>query len=210
MTVAAWLLAMLASPARGEFSHRIHLAQKIDCLVCHSGASSSKVATDNLLPDTKVCLACHTGDRQLATPPQVMEPRQLTVTKFNHQLHLKLGNIAQVVARAIETKQYLSNPGNLQEVLKNTTHACRACHRGLDSSDAVRLAAYPAMADCLVCHNQIDPPFSCSKCHTEDAQLKPASHTPDWIDRHSSGKANLDKPSCAVCHGRKFTCLGCH
>lgn len=210
---AGWLpatLLFLAPAASGEFSHRIHLAQKIDCVVCHSGAPSSTQAADNLLPETEVCLSCHTGDRKLAQQPAIKTPRSLLVSRFNHQLHLKMGNLAPVILRAIETKKYLSDPGNLAEVLAGVKHPCVACHRGLERSDVVTAAAFPQMADCLVCHDQVDPPFSCTKCHEEDARLKPASHTPDWIDVHSSGKANLDKPSCVVCHGRRFTCLGCH
>jgi predicted CXXCH cytochrome family protein len=196
---------------RADFSHRIHLAQKIDCVVCHSAAASSKAASDNLLPKTDVCLGCHTGDRKLSSEPRIKSPRQLTVTKFHHQLHVRMGKaIAPAIVKAIDAKTYLSNPGNLRDVLAGTQHPCTACHRGLDKSDAVTAAAFPAMADCLVCHTETDPPFSCVKCHDEGQRLKPASHTPDWMDVHSSGKANLDKPSCAVCHGRRFTCLGCH
>ena len=31
-----------------------------------------------------------------------------------------------------------------------------------------------------------------------------------FMDAHSSGKMKLDKTTCAVCHGRQFTCMGCH
>ena len=68
----------------------------------------------------------------------------------------------------------------------------------------------PQMADCLVCHTQIDAPFSCEKCHAKDAPLKPASHVPSFLNDHTSGKLNLDKVTCTVCHGREFRCLGCH
>src|ERR1039457_5590603 len=57
----------------------------------------------------------------------------------------------------------------------------------------------PQMADWLVCHNQVDPPYSCEFCHVKAAQLKPASHTPDFLDTHTSGKLDLDKTTCAVC-----------
>ena len=66
------------------------------------------------------------------------------------------------------------------------------------------------MADCLVCHNKVDPPFSCGFCHVEGANLKPASHAANFLESHSRKDANLDLKTCAVCHGRKFTCLGCH
>ena len=198
--------------ARAEFSHRVHLAQKNDCLVCHSSASASKTAGDNLLPPAAICGGCHTGERKLATAPAVKSPRKLTVTKFNHQLHVNLGPVVTAsILKAVEAKTYLSIPLNLRDELAAAgRHPCRGCHRGLEKSDAVTMAAFPNMADCLTCHHVIDPPFSCVKCHDENQRVKPASHTNDWIDRHSTGKANLDKPSCAVCHGRTFTCLGCH
>ena len=73
------------------------------------------------------------------------------------------------------------------------------------------MAAFPRMADCLVCHSEVDPPFSCEKCHDADAALKPAEiHTPDFLEAHSRPGALADKTSCQPCHGREFTCLGCH
>jgi len=120
-----------------------------------------------------------------------------------------MGNFARIIAAAIDAKSYLSPAGDIRRHL-NTTNACVACHRGLEESDAVAKVNMPQMADCLVCHTQIDPPFSCEQCHARGPHLKPASHTRDYIDTHSSGKLKLDKPSCVVCHGREFRCLGCH
>lgn len=129
--------------------------------------------------------------------------------EFSHRKHLALGNVAPVIAQAIDRGTYLSPPGDLRRFL-NSTNACEACHRGLGESDRISAVNMPQMADCLVCHNKVDPPDSCVFCHPADAQLKPASHTPDFLDAHNRKNANLDKASCAVCHGRKFTCLGCH
>ncbi len=166
-------------------------------------AGASSQAADNLLPLRDACVSCH---KSVA----IKQPARLTVSKFNHQVHLKLGNVAPVIAAAVKSKAYLSPPGDILVHL-DTKNACAACHRGLNQSDSVTLAAFPRMADCLVCHNKIDPPFSCEKCHTAGADLRPASHhVPGFMDLHNSGKANLDKPSCAVCHGRQFTCSGCH
>ncbi|MGH2374954.1 MAG: hypothetical protein ACRD96_25935, partial [Bryobacteraceae bacterium] len=67
-----------------------------------------------------------------------------------------------------------------------------------------------AMADCLVCHSKVDPPFSCEFCHDSKAALKPASHVPDFLDSHHAKNAAVDRTTCAVCHARKFTCQGCH
>ena len=87
--------------------------------------------------------------------------------------------------------------------------ACTGCHRGIERVETVTKANFPQMAECLVCHSGIDPPFSCEKCHTAAAAaLMPPSHTAKYLDGHSSMK--LDKPSCTICHGTNFRCLGCH
>jgi hypothetical protein len=196
---AVLVLAAAVQP----FSHKLHLKLKLDCATCHAKAAPSTRLSDNLLPERQVCLKCH---QDAAIPPP---PPAATLARFNHSLHLKMGNLAPVIAKAIDSGAYLSPPGDTRRHL-NTKNACAACHRGMEESDAVTRANLPRMADCLVCHNQIEPPFSCEKCHDNVARLVPASHTPQWVDIHSSGKANLDKQSCAVCHGRKFTCQGCH
>jgi hypothetical protein len=120
-----------------------------------------------------------------------------------------MGNVAPLLAAAIDKGTYLQPPGDIRRYL-NTTDACQACHRGLPESGRVTSAAMPQMADCLVCHTEIDNPFSCEKCHAKGAPLKPASHLPGFLSDHTSGKLNLDKASCVVCHGRNFRCLGCH
>ena len=130
--------------------------------------------------------------------------------EFSHAKHLKLGNVAPVIAGAIDKGTYLGLDGATIRPFLNSTNPCMACHRGLEESDAVSRANMPQMADCLVCHNQIDLPDSCGFCHPKGAQLKPANHVPDFLDTHTNKKSGLDMQSCAVCHGRKFTCLGCH
>src|SRR5262249_26495233 len=136
-------------------------------------------------------------------------PPTTMLVHFNHSLHLKMGSAARYIASAIDHHTYLQPPAGIRRHL-DTGNACQACHRGLEESDQVARAALPQMADCLVCHTQIDPPFSCEDCHARGAAIKPASHIERFIDAHSSGKLRLDKSTCAVCHGRTFTCMGCH
>jgi len=139
----------------------------------------------------------------------IAAPPTTRVVHFSHAQHLKMGNVAPVIAAAIDKKTYLQSVGDIRRHL-DTRNACQACHRGLEESDAVTAAAMPQMADCLVCHSQIDNPFSCEKCHDKNANLKPANHVADFLDTHTTGKLGLDKTTCAVCHGRTFRCLGCH
>ena len=186
----------LSVAAYGEpFSHKLHLLMKLACASCHA---------DEHLPTKQACAGCHKAD-EIA----IKAPRELFVTHFSHKQHLQLGNLAPVIAAAIDKGAYLSKPGEVRRFL-NGTNPCAACHRGMEESDAVSMASFPQMADCLVCHNQIDPPDSCAKCHAPGPRLRPASHTPDFQDKHNNGKLGLDLTSCAVCHGRKFQCMGCH
>ena len=195
-------IAAGAAYAAAPFSHRTHLRIKLACVTCHSAATTSTQVDDNLLPDATLCQTCH-KQVEIPLPPKVR------VAKFSHAQHLKVGNAARLIAAAIDAKAYLSPPGDIRRHL-DSANACQGCHRGLEESDRVTHAALPQMADCLVCHNVIELPFSCGKCHEKGASLKPASHTPDFLDTHTSGKLGFDKTTCAVCHGRKFTCLGCH
>ena len=184
------------------FSHKLHLSLELECTTCHAAAAASAKASDNLLPARTVCLQCH----EYALIPA---PPATRVAFFSHAQHLKMGNLAPILAAAIDQKTYLQPPGDIRRHL-NTQNACQACHRGLLESDQVTPAAMPQMADCLVCHTEIDNPFSCEKFHAKDAPLKPASHVASFLSDHTSGKLNLDKASCVVCHGREFRCLGCH
>lgn len=195
--VVAWGAAQAA-----PFSHKLHLGLELQCATCHVSAAGSTKASDDLLPRKAVCGQCH-EDAKVGTP----HPRR--VAFFSHAQHLKMGNVAPLLAAAIDKKTYLQPPGDIRRYL-NTKDACQACHRGLSESDEISAAAMPQMADCLVCHTVIDNPFSCEKCHAKGAALKPASHVASFLSDHTSGKLNLDKASCVVCHGREFRCLGCH
>jgi len=183
-----WAASLAGQTTRG-FDHKQALNQKVECLICHAGQKESLTLS-----------ARHKGKR---------------LKDFNHSFHLKMGNLAPVIAAAIDRKLYLGSPNKIDlpelRAYLNTQNPCQACHRGLEQSTGVLAKEhFPNMEDCLVCHNKIDAPFSCSTCHVEGANLKPANHLPDFLDRHTTGKLQLDKTTCAACHGRRFTCLGCH
>ena len=202
---------MAVAQTAQPFSHHVHLAAKLACVDCHAAAAASSRLDENLLPKREACLKCHKTPELGATPGLATGldgiPRP---SRFDHQLHLKLGNLAPVIAAAIDNKTYLSPVGSGLRAALDTRNPCQACHRGLEASDRPDSSVMPQMADCLVCHNEIDPPYSCEFCHAKGAKLKPASHTPDFLDTHTSGKLGFDKATCAVCHGRHFHCLGCH
>ena len=196
-----------------EFSHELHLGKVgLTCGFCHGAAEQSTAAQDDNVPGRQLCLACHDG----RTAPDVdlapLEGRAAAerMFRFSHKQHLALGNVAPKIAEAIDTGKYLGHVPDIRAELE-TGNACAACHRGLAASARVDSKAHlPRMADCLVCHDKIDNPFSCEECHPPGFNLKPASHVSTFHDQHSTGKLGLDKISCQPCHGRKFTCMGCH
>ena len=197
-----------------EFSHKLHLANGLNCTFCHSAASSSRSESDSLLPQAELCLACHNG--QTAPEIDVSPLRDRSAVErlfwFNHERHLELGNAAPKIAAALDSGKYLGYPPDIREHL-DTENSCVACHRGLDEAVSVDSKIHlPGMSDCLVCHDSVDAPFSCEECHSEQEHFtfRPADHTREFVDAHSSGKADLDKVACQACHGRNFTCMGCH
>lgn len=222
--LCAALCALSASAIDLKFSHRLHLNRvnaRAQCADCHTTAAASARAEDSLLPKEAACLKCHDGRKARkdctvchADPKKATSFAAVARTfRFSHRRHVEFGNLAPVLADAIRKGRYFSQPPPAPADLK-TQNACGACHRGVARVDLAGPANLPQMADCIVCHDKIDPPFSCEFCHTKEAikegKIKPASHTPNYLDAHSGRNARLDKPSCVICHGINFRCLGCH
>ena len=122
---------------------------------------------------------------------------------------LELGNLAPVIAAAIDEGNYLSPAKSIRTQLDEEI-PCLACHRGLEETDLAGKANLPQMADCLVCHAEIDPPLVVSSATRRRRRSNLSSHTPDYLDLHNSGKVKLEKQSCKICHGTHFRCMGCH
>ncbi len=196
-------LTLIASP---DFSHPVHLDLGLACTRCHAGAETSRLAADQMFPRPAVCLSCHSDGRSTA-----LDPAQLRWTapertyRFDHAFHVRLGNLGPLLAAAIDGGKYFGSP-EIRSLL-DQADGCTACHRGLGASEATPL---PVMSDCLVCHSEIDNPFSCGYCHLEGVNLRPTDHTPEFADLHGTGKIELDKASCLPCHGTNFECRGCH
>lgn len=196
--------AFLAEAA--PFSHKLHLAMGLECVACHVAAPKSTQAADDLLPPKQVCAGCHDASIGPQRPPAPNVP----VVHFSHAVHLKMGSVARFLAQAIDKGTHLQPSADARKQL-DTKNACQACHRGLEESDRVTAAVHARMADCLVCHVKITPPWSCEDCHAKGAALKPDTHQREtFFDSHSKGAFRAERTTCAVCHGREFTCMGCH
>lgn len=207
--VAYAVALFAASPEGPRFSHRRHLALSLPCAGCHASAPASTTAEDDNRPPGDICLQCHDAQKSALARARPTPRRHF---RFDHKRHLALGDPGARIAAAIDAGDYLGDAATAAVVRPHlgTGDACRSCHRGLEASDEVTSAQLPRMADCLVCHQPVQMPASCGTCHTPEAQLVPATHTPDFADRHSSRQQVPDKSGCPACHGRRFTCMGCH
>ncbi len=214
-SLLALLTACLPAVAADlEFSHQLHLGKVgLSCNVCHSSVAASDKASDHNLPRPELCLACHNGQTAPAIDAAPLAERQAAERgfAFSHRQHLAYDNIAGKIAEAIDGGKYLGPVPDIRAQLDGG-NACSGCHRGLETASKVDSALHlPRMSDCLACHDKIDNPFSCENCHPADFELKPASHTRDFIDEHSTGRMSAArKLTCQPCHGRTFTCMGCH
>lgn len=189
-----------------DFSHPVHLDLGLSCAHCHAEAATSRQAGDQIFPQPAVCLSCHSDGKSAPLDPARLQWTSSERSyRFDHEFHVRLGNLAPLLSAAIVDGEYLGAP-EIRPLLEQAED-CTACHRGLKASEATPL---PVMSDCLVCHSEIDNPFSCSDCHLEGANLRPADHTQEFADLHGTGKIRLDKASCLPCHGTNFECRGCH
>ncbi len=215
----ALFVSSLSHAQEPKFSHKLHLSEVgLTCVVCHSSAADSTSETDDNLPSSELCLACHNGGQAPPIDLSALENHKPAerIFEFNHQFHLAMGNVAPILAAAIDSGEYLGVVPDIRKEL-DTQNACIACHRGLDQADAGNTGDVvdsrmhlPKMPDCLVCHGPVDNPFTCEKCHAPEVDLLPADHTRPFIDAHSTGKVGFNKLTCQPCHGRKFLCMGCH
>ena len=178
------LILLAGSVAAQTFSHAEALRTAKGCLPCHAPIPRSVLVSKS-------------------------PARPVRWVKFSHARHVPLG-VSAALIKAIDAKTHLGPIAPELRKQLETENVCQACHRGMgEVTGPLAKANYPSMSDCLVCHNRIDPPFSCEKCHVEDVKtLMPATHTAGFVDRHTS--KGQEKASCAACHGRRFTCMGCH
>src|SRR5207248_2422751 len=124
----ALLFAMAGVAAAQPFSHALHLKlpAKLACITCHASVSTSTRLEDNNLPKVAICLGCH-------KQANIGQPRPTMLSRFNHQQHLAMGNLAPVIRAAIDSKAYLSPPGDIRRHL-DSNNPCAGCHRGMEQS----------------------------------------------------------------------------
>ncbi len=130
------------------YSHQIHLAKGMACVVCHTGVDQGPEAT---IPGAKFCMTCHqviASDRPeirkiaayAARGEEIPWQRVYGYTpyasvKFNHAPHVR----AKV--------------------------ACASCHGDMTQQTVAQRAVNLTMGYCLDCHRQRKASTDCLACH---------------------------------------------
>jgi predicted CXXCH cytochrome family protein len=157
------LLAIAGIASAADFSHRVHLAMKLECATCHTTAATSTRAEDNNLPSRQVCLRCHQD-------AAIKQPTPTAVAHFNHQLHVKMRPCTGC-HRGLE-KSDVTSKANFPVMAE-----CMGCHRTFDIPDScwkchaqtMRLLPADHVTDFLDSHSRVKHSAaekqSCEVCH---------------------------------------------
>lgn len=186
-----------------RFPHEKH--SDLTCTGCHSGASKSRSAADDLGPSMSDCAECHGPENGEKEGPK---PR-LRNCKGCH-----IG-----FDRTVDQK--IEKPEDWKSVRPAPMVPPRpAAHIPFDHRDHLRRLKQEADQDdidalCARCHTnkgdeaQIPTLTQCRECHGEETgRLKPDNHTVDWEKRHAN-VARANPTSCESCH-TEDDCGDCH
>ena len=137
------------------FSHKQHLAKKIPCTFCHSGAEKYLAAT---IPSVTICMGCHsvvkTGSPEIHKVKQYLQKRE-----------------------EIPWHRIYRLPPEADVFFNHHRHAaanvkCITCHGDVASRDKLAQDVKVVMGFCIQCHrehrNQFHPVAiadDCSTCH---------------------------------------------
>jgi hypothetical protein len=129
------------------FSHKKHLALRLECKECHAMPSPGEQAT---FPPTAKCMSCHatiktdspaiqrlTGyDRNKEEIQWKRVYRVPDFVFFSHETHVVQANLA-----------------------------CEDCHGNVRELEVMRKEKPTNMAACMDCHRSKDAPVACDSCH---------------------------------------------
>jgi hypothetical protein len=178
-------------PAPRPFDHRVHVVEGISCVRCHAGIETAGDDGPLHLPDTELCLECH-------SPPHEPGPC------------LSCHGMPYTASDLTQARKHLrfSHERHMEPLKGN----CVRCHSGVAVQGAPLTAK---MGTCLGCHQHKDQ-FKireCEACHVDlPAELtRPESHLVhdgDFLREHGVRAASAGD-LCASCHKQSF-CLECH
>lgn len=142
----------LAGPSAHQpiaYNHKVHLAQGLECGMCHTGIAEGKPRAG--LPTVEICASCHNQDD---TTPRAQLVREYVAASrpiawqrvyrvpshvlFSHRRHVGVGKLDCALCHGDMTK--VEKPVT-RPAVKITMRRCVACHE-----------SRKVTADCMACH----------------------------------------------------------
>jgi len=117
-----------STASAADFSHRAHLALKLECATCHASVTKSSRVEDNNLPGPEICLRCH------ETAPAIKQPRETALAHFPHDRHVP-ALPCLTCHKGVNTSEETTK-ANFPPMAQ-----CIACHNQIDIPDS-----------CYFCH----------------------------------------------------------
>jgi len=137
------------------FSHRAHAEKQIDCVFCHSYATSHAIAG---LPSVQLCITCHSGlglrteeiEKIFSYGERGREIPWVRVYRFPAHAYVIFNHARHVAARVSCTVCHgdVASMTVAVRAVEHTMGWCVECHK-----QNARTFARPDLAtDCLTCH----------------------------------------------------------
>jgi Cytochrome c7 and related cytochrome c len=129
------------------YSHKVHLAQGLQCVMCHETVETDDQAT---LPPTATCMGCHINvktdspniqklkgfDDKNETVPWRRVYRVPSFVYFSHMEHVTTAKVT-----------------------------CDVCHGNVAQMDVMQKVKDISMAACIECHKSKSARVNCDTCH---------------------------------------------
>lgn len=194
--------------------HGRHLEAKVGCASCHRGTSTSRWASERLIPKMSDCAPCH---------PEAAKSSAAAMSPSCRMCHTRLG------AAPRPSPARIPRP-NIR--FSHKAHAdleCSACHPVSAGEKAnpqeARSRDVPRMQQCFDCHREGGASVDCRTCHivypdgrmitrwgevslTPPEWLFGPSHGETWAGSHAEA-AGTSSGRCGACHTEK-QCQDCH
>jgi hypothetical protein len=138
------------------YSHKTHLALKLQCQTCHSNPDPGNQMT---FPATSTCMTCHANIAK-------DKPAIVKLAEFS-----KSGQLIPWV------RVYQVTPGVTWTHRKHLQAGmqCVMCHGDLSQLDAIaQTTSVTSMASCISCHQSHKAPTACATCHAWPTEQSPA------------------------------------
>jgi Cytochrome c7 and related cytochrome c len=129
------------------YSHKTHLAQGLQCVLCHETAESDEHAT---IPPTSTCMGCHS--RVKTDSPHIQ-----ALTSWND----KEETVPWRRVYRLPDYVYFSH----KQHVADAKVTCDVCHGNVAAMDQMQRVKDISMAACLDCHKSRSAPTQCDSCH---------------------------------------------